>query len=534
MLPAPSLPFFVAVQSLFQLVSLASSYGFTTATAAAAATAGSATTATDTAATSPSLSQVANEGKEVLSRFADMAVLNSLVHNLRVFITEVREDDESTRLFHKIRRYVEQTLDDPQLLDQAWYRQKASRLLDKVGIWGQRYRQHAALDAALSDWRLLLDGITHDQQLNEFSVALKRWTEDVTYLDTKGKRHLNSQLVAQLRSVFLPIIIEQFHYIPIPAIEDSNETYDWKFENIIFSGYDLLPEHIFIDTDSHTDLKPLSDSQHEMVDSTIEGQGARTSSAVSTRRHHKFGRLFSSSAATSKEEGKEQVVGALGRRVRWPPREKLAPGTTKLSSKTTNHPGPVLTPRGHWRTTGQLVVRAYNIQLAMKNIKFFIRRKSFPRTEQSGLVDVHTKGSKGCKVIIRLDLTSDNMLNTGFFSGGAAEVSIARLAIRIHDSKHNFLFNTLARLISGAIRRRIQKTITENMSEGVKKVLEAVNNAVTNSPGFAQGIVGALKPSKISPLAKQASQLASEAISAPAKPGVGSVVGGGETIAHAS
>jgi hypothetical protein len=439
----------------------------------------------------PTLSQAAAEGKDVLSKFANMAVLNSLVHNLRMLITDLQQDEEATVVLSKIKRYIERTLDEPQLLDAAWHRQKASRLLDRLGTVGERYRNHAALNGALADWRTLLDDIGRDQQLNQFAMAVRQWTEDLTYADDKGQRHLNTAVLTQLRDVFVPLLIEQLHYIPIPIIQGSNARYDWTFENIVFSAYDILPEHIFLDTETHTNFKPLSDYQHETIEKTLES-GGRSTLAPSLappsesdarpayrRRYHKFGGAFT---RRSKKVG--------GRRVRgyWPPREKLAPGTTALSSAT-NLPGPVMTPDAHFRTTGQLVIRAYNIQIAMKDVKFHIRRKSFPRVDQSGLLDVNTKGVRGCKVIIRLDLASDNVPNN-MFTGGAVEVRLAPLALRIHDSKHDFLLNTLVKLMSGAIRKRIEVAIVDNLSQGLKRILESVNDVVRRSPNIAQSIRG--------------------------------------------
>jgi len=116
-----------------------------------------------------------------------------------------------------------------------------------------------------------------------------------------------------------------------------------------------------------------------------------------------------------------------------------------------------MSPDAHIRSTAQLVIRAYNIQFHIKvrhslvlsveriistpthlqNMKFDVLRKKFPRVHAKGLADIGTKGIRGCKVIIRLDMALDAEARAPF-TGGAVEVKIAPLAVRIHRSKHEY------------------------------------------------------------------------------------------------
>jgi len=66
------------------------------------------------------------------------------------------------------------------------------------------------------------------------------------------------------------MLVEQLHYLPLPTISGDNEDMAFKLEDMVISFYDVLPEHIFIDTETHTDFKPLSDYEHEYIDKTLE------------------------------------------------------------------------------------------------------------------------------------------------------------------------------------------------------------------------------------------------------------------------
>lgn len=44
------------------------------------------------------------------------------------------------------------------------------------------------------------------------------------------------------------MFLDALRYIPIPNIEGSNAEYDWRFENIIFSGENVIPDHVVMST----------------------------------------------------------------------------------------------------------------------------------------------------------------------------------------------------------------------------------------------------------------------------------------------
>jgi hypothetical protein len=78
--------------------------------------------------------------------------------------------------------------------------------------------------------------------------------------DSQGRPSLyvTQESLAQFKKLLLPILQEGLANIPLPSISGSNDTYDWRLENIVFDSRGLLPERFHLrfvsdlDLDSHS------------------------------------------------------------------------------------------------------------------------------------------------------------------------------------------------------------------------------------------------------------------------------------------
>jgi len=272
----------------------------------------------------------------------------------------------------------------------------------------------------------------------------------------------------------LPMLVEQLQYIPLPVIAGDNEDVAYRLEDMVLSFYDLLPEHIFIDTETHTDFKPLSDYEHEYIDKTLEGG----------HQFHEEGEL-----GTRKAYNRHHAWGYFkGRRAKHSvrPRENIAPHLTADKKTSTYGSSLALAPDIHHRSAAQMVIRAYNIQFAMKNVKFDVLRKKFPRVHAKGLADVSTRGSKGSKVVIRLDMAMDAYQATPF-TGAAVSASIAPLKVKIHQSKHDLFYTTMSNMLAGTIRKRAEAAIVQQLEGNVRMLLETLNGVFASTVGQMPG-----------------------------------------------
>jgi len=141
----------------------------------------------------------------------------------------------------------------------------------------------------------------------------------------------------------------------------------------------------------------------------------------------------------------------------------------------------------------------------LQDMKFDILRKSFPKIHAKGLADVHTRGSAGCKVIIRLDMAMDAYQATPF-TGAAVAVKIAPLRMKIHNSKHDTFYTTMSNMFSGTIRKKAEVAIAEQLQGGMRTLLETLNSVFATTLGQMPGFRIAKPASvagKVADLAKQ-------------------------------
>ncbi len=54
----------------------------------------------------------------------------------------------------------------------------------------------------------------------------------------------------QLKILLTSVLMEELKYIPVPKIEGSTDTYDFLLQNVMFYGYDLIPDHVLIKFES--------------------------------------------------------------------------------------------------------------------------------------------------------------------------------------------------------------------------------------------------------------------------------------------
>lgn len=90
------------------------------------------------------------------------------------------------------------------------------------------------------------------------SNSIAKFSQDFIR-DRYGRPSLGafSDSLNQLRVLLLPVMIKQLESVPVARVEGTSPTYDFVLDNIKFSGYDILPEHVrlFLDTKMDINLK---------------------------------------------------------------------------------------------------------------------------------------------------------------------------------------------------------------------------------------------------------------------------------------
>ncbi len=147
----------------------------------------------------------------------------------------------------------------------------------------------------------------------------------------------------------------------------------------------------------------------------------------------------------------------------------------KMKSYTTGRP---VIPTPHLNHVA-LTFKLHHMQTRMENIRYWFRRNSFPKVEDSGLVDVAIVGGGfNLKVKTLLRTTS----TTPKFTVSKVKVHIDRLDVKFHDAKYDWLLNLGTKLFRKRIQRQMELQIENRIRTYGFRIEKALNRALKRFP----------------------------------------------------
>jgi hypothetical protein len=88
-------------------------------------------------------------------------------------------------------------------------------------------------------------------------------------------------------------------------------------------------------------------------------------------------------------------------------------------------------------TRGFMLIVIDGIKTKMSDMKFWYRRKSFPRMEDSGIADVDVAG--GINIQIRLNVDTENSTGRLMFTTGSVLARADDVKVKVREAKHKFV-----------------------------------------------------------------------------------------------
>jgi len=115
-----------------------------------------------------------------------------------------------------------------------------------------------------------------------------------------------------------------------------------------------------------------------------------------------------------------------------------------------------------------------NVLVNLKDVRFWYRKKTFPKMTDEGFVDVFIAGSG---IRVRLDLMADfaQASQGSIFTVQNVKVDTDRVKIKIHESKHDFLYSVVLALFKGRVRREIQLKAEESIRSNFARINAALS-----------------------------------------------------------
>jgi len=194
------------------------------------------------------------EGKKILHDLSGQDPEN-LLTMMKDFARDVKNDPQMRAWYDKVKQLFNDAVYNPHSLDEydmvkriEGIIDEGRRLVDNEN-WRNRYQN------ILQGWRSFFEGIRQDTHVQKLNDATQNLIENFTWVDEKtGQRVFNTELIGQFRQYLIPLFHKYLEHIPLPPIQGSNDDYDFKFDNLNFSGGDILPDHIHLDINSQLDV----------------------------------------------------------------------------------------------------------------------------------------------------------------------------------------------------------------------------------------------------------------------------------------
>ncbi|CAG8590294.1 22967_t:CDS:2 [Cetraspora pellucida] len=341
-------------------------------------------TTKSTSQQAPSLKIAQQNAKDLIENFANHKSLDDLICALKNLGTQIKRDEELRNYLKELQNFVLSSLRDHEFIQRTDFNDHGSRLIENgrrilLENYGEITRKIADEAAAFNE------GLQEDRTTIEWTRDLECLIRDV-FLDEKGRPTIKFGLVKDFGKI-LSMVAEKLKFIPLPRLENSDDTYEYSFDNIVLHVSDIVPKHLHISLTSDINLDREPD---DVVQNTA-------------------------------------------------------------------------------------VFEISKLRADARNIAFYYKKKGGLITMRDvGLVDFAIPAD-GLRYYMKifLDLPGENT-QVAQFRIIEADTKITDLKIRLHDTKHDFLYMLLTPLVEKHLKRQVENVITDHMKKAVAFIQEKI------------------------------------------------------------
>jgi len=191
--------------------------------------------------------------KGIIAEFTGESV-EDLFNSVKDLINSLREDEKMRSFITDIQNVFNDVVNQPELLEDYSFVKRSEELFGEGRRLMSEEEWRERFEHIFSQSSTLWESVKNDKHVQNLADKAQQFMDNFTYIDATGKRCLNQDLIGQMRHFIIPLFIDLLDKVPVPPIEGSNDTYDYKFENLTISGYDIIPDHIQFHTYTDFDL----------------------------------------------------------------------------------------------------------------------------------------------------------------------------------------------------------------------------------------------------------------------------------------
>lgn len=378
--------------------------------------------------------------KELFEAFTGDKSTDAFLYHWNALMSKIAHDQSGqARLresFASMRHIVDYSLNHPEFVSSDDFVKQSQRAYEDCRSALLSWRDDEDYQRCYAEANELLTAVKNDVVLDQWQRSLNKAMDDLMLRGPGGSTELNPRVLEQWQTVLADMLRTQLMFIGLPRFEFHDETYDCIVDNISLASKGLLPANLVI-----------SAGHQQALDMRDWLAGPELSHA-----------------------GPSAGAGLV-------PSEPVSLHTASKSV---------------------IVVRINNVQLDLKDVKFAMVRKSFPKLTDSGTVDIVTSGTGLNIMIALLQLTRRGDSRPHFevvkTKGGkvaGVEAHIDKLSVHVHDdASHQTLLNFASSIFSGRIKRMAENAIEEKLSGMVHQIVDSLNSYVQSQPASTNWFMG--------------------------------------------
>lgn len=205
--------------------------------------------------------------RAILEELAGGMSTEPLVEQIRTLKSYIKNDQRLSRWWTDALEYLRRVMKDPSLLENDSEVEKGKGIVKQGVNLVQEYKDHHQTQKLMDLVQSFLSAIKNDPTNARLGAALKD-LGSVVIKEENGQKTVDVDAIAQMRELLMPIVLDQLNRIPLPTIQGSDEKMDYKFDNIVFSGRDIVPDHMRIKYDNDMDFN-VKDLRVQKADQTM-------------------------------------------------------------------------------------------------------------------------------------------------------------------------------------------------------------------------------------------------------------------------
>jgi len=160
--------------------------------------------------------------------------------------------------------------------------------------------------------------------------------------------------------------------------------------------------------------------------------------------------------------------------------------------------------------SGQLIIfKIKNVNVYMDDANIWFRRKKFPKVQDEGKLRINIGGSGvDIKIAIRVLAGSKDV-----FQVDTVNCKLHRMQLHLSDTKHDFLYNSVLKMLSPRIKHNIERAVENNVTEYLQRINRLMVKQFGQGKDVAKGVMSKVPLQNIAgPVKSAASKLTGESV----------------------